>query len=71
MQVEGERTEVLRLSAELDDVRSGAQEDAEAAKSREEALQALVASENEVRVHLSPAPSMLSCLRDCSGPVQG
>lgn len=48
-QVEAERTEVLRLGAELNDLREAAEQDATAADEREAALKALLASETEVR----------------------
>ena len=48
-QVEAERTEVLRLGAELNDLREAAEQDAAAADEREAALKALLASETEVR----------------------
>lgn len=48
-QVEFERTEVLRLAAELNDLRAVAEQDAIAAREREGALKTLLASETEVR----------------------
>lgn len=48
-QVEVERTEVLRLVAELNDLRAVAEQDAIAAREREGALKSLLASETEVR----------------------
>lgn len=48
-QVEAERTEVLRLAAELNDLRAASEQNAVAAREREAALKALLASETEVR----------------------
>lgn len=50
-QVEAERTEVLRLSTALDEMRSAARQDAKAANDREAALKALLASETEASSH--------------------
>lgn len=47
-QVEAERTEVLRLTTELSNLRSAARQDMKAAQDRETALKALLASETEV-----------------------
>lgn len=49
IQVEAERTEVLRLAAELNDLRAASEQDAIAARKREAALKAMLASETEVR----------------------
>lgn len=49
LQVEAERTEVLRLAAELNNLRAASEQDAVAAGEREAALKALLASETEVR----------------------
>ena len=49
IQVEAERTEVLRLAAELNDLRAKSEQEAIAAKEREAALKAMLASETEVR----------------------
>lgn len=52
LQVETERREVLRLSAALNDIRSAAGQDMQAAQDREAALTALLASETEVSSRL-------------------
>lgn len=52
LQVETERREVLRLSAALNDIRSAADQDMQAAQDRETALTALLASETEVSSRL-------------------
>ncbi len=61
-QVEAERTEVLRLGAELNDLREAAEQDATAADEREAALKALLASETEVRSCAAATPDSEACM---------
>ncbi|CAM9186363.1 unnamed protein product, partial [Pylaiella littoralis] len=71
-QVEVERTEVLRLAAELNDLRAEAEQDAVAAREREGALKALLASETEAsraeQVEVEDLLSLISAAQDAGGP---
>ena len=51
IQVEAERTEVLRLAAELNALRAASEQAAIAAREREAALKAMLASETEVSTY--------------------
>lgn len=56
-QVEAERTEVLRLAAELNDLRAAAEQEATAGREKEAALKAMLASETEVCSLATCAPA--------------
>ncbi|CAB1112382.1 unnamed protein product [Ectocarpus sp. CCAP 1310/34] len=68
-QVEAERTEVLRLAAELKDLRAAAEQEATAGREKEATLKAMLASETEAsRAEQVEVEDLLSLISSVQGP---
>ncbi|CAM9475926.1 unnamed protein product, partial [Ectocarpus sp. 13 AM-2016] len=71
-QVEAERTEVLRLAAELNDLRAAAKQEATAGREKEAALKAMLASETEAsRAEQVEVEDLLSLILSAQDPESG
>ncbi|CBJ29449.1 conserved unknown protein [Ectocarpus siliculosus] len=71
-QVEAERTEVLRLAGELNDLRAAAEQEATAGREKEAALKAMLASETEAsRAEQVEVEDLLSLISSAQDPESG
>ncbi|CAM9978898.1 unnamed protein product [Ectocarpus sp. 12 AP-2014] len=71
-QVEAERTEVLRLAAELNDLRAAAEQEATAGREKAAALKAMLASETEAsRAEQVEVEDLLSLISSAQDPESG